>query len=68
MQLHIENTNEFNFLGLTINENLNWKSHIDKIEYKISKNMGILNKLKHFLPLNAKVLIYNSLILSHVNF
>ncbi len=22
---------EFNFLGLTINENLNWKSHIDKI-------------------------------------
>ncbi len=29
--------------------------------------MGILNKLKHILPLNAKVLIYNSLILSHVN-
>ncbi len=30
--------------------------------------MGILNKLKHFLPLNANVLIYNSLILSHVNY
>ncbi len=30
--------------------------------------MGILNKLKYFLPLNAKVLIYNSLILSHLNF
>ncbi len=34
MQFHIENTNvgrvyEFNFLGLTINENLNWKNHID---------------------------------------
>ncbi len=34
IQLHIENTNvdrvyEFNFLGLTINESLNWKSHID---------------------------------------
>ncbi len=73
MQLNIENTNvcrvyEFNFLGLTINENLNWKSHIDKIANKISKSMGILNKLKHFLPLNAKMLIYNSLILSHINF
>ncbi len=72
MQLHIENTNidkvyEFNFLGLTINENLNWKSHIDKIANKISKSMGILNKLKQILPLNAKVLIYNSLILSHAN-
>ncbi len=30
--------------------------------------MGILNKLKYFLSLNAKVLIYNSLILSHLNF
>jgi hypothetical protein len=30
--------------------------------------MRILNKLKHFLPLTAKVLIYNSLILSHLNY
>ncbi len=29
--------------------------------------MVILNKLKHFLPLNTKVLICNSLILSHLN-
>lgn len=64
----IDRVYEFNFLGLTINENLNWKSHTDKIANKISKCMGILNKLKHFLPLNAKVLIYNSLILSHLNF
>ncbi len=30
--------------------------------------MDILNKLKYFLNLNVKVLIYNSLILSHLNF
>ncbi len=41
---------------------------INKIASKISKSMGIYNKLKHFLPLNAKVLIYNPLILSHLNF
>ncbi len=34
VQLHIQNTNvsrvyEFNFLGLAINENLNWKSNIN---------------------------------------
>ncbi len=29
--------------------------------------MGILNKLILFIPLNGKVLIYNSWILSHVN-
>ncbi len=30
--------------------------------------MGILNELKHFLPLKIKILIYNSLILSNLNF
>ncbi len=57
-----------NFLGLTINEHLNWKSHIDKLANKISKTMGVLNKLKHFVPLIARVIIYNLLILSHLNY
>ncbi len=73
LQLNIENmiierVYEFNFLGLTINEKLNWKSYVDKIANKISKSMGILNKLKHFLPVNAKLLIYSALISSYLKF
>ncbi len=64
----IEKVSEFNFLGVTINENLNWKCHIDKISNKISRNIGILNKLKHFLPMQTKMLLYNSLILSQINY
>ena len=64
----IQRVYEFSFLGLTINENLNWKGHIEKIANKISKSMGILNRLKYFLPQSAKIQIYNSLILSHLNF
>ncbi len=29
--------------------------------------MGILNRLKHFLPIQTKILIYNYLVLSHLN-
>ncbi len=73
LQLKIDNiiidrVKEFIFLGLTLTEHLNWKSHIDKIANKISRNMGILNKLKHVLPLCVKLHICNSLILSHLNF
>ncbi len=64
----IERVYKLNFLGLTLNENLNWKNHINKISNKISKTIGILNKLKHFLPLKTEILYYNSLILSHLNF
>ncbi len=43
----IERVQDFNFVGITLNENLNWKSVINKISNTISKSMGILNKLKY---------------------
>ncbi len=64
----IDKVKEFNCLGLTLDDNVNWKSHINIISNKISKNMGMLNKLKYVLPIHAKRVIYNSLILSHVNY
>ena len=73
LQLHIEGTTiervfEFNFLGITLDDKLRWNKHIDKISNKISRNVGILNSMKHFLPIPTKTLIYNSLILSHINY
>ncbi len=65
---NIEQLSEFNFLGLTLDENLNWKNYINTISYKISKTLGILNKLKHFIPIKVKLILYNSLVLSHLNF
>ena len=37
------------FLGITINNKLNWNSHINKVTNKISKTGGILNKLRSFV-------------------
>ena len=37
-------------LGITINENLSWKNHIDEVATKISKNIGIMNRSKNNLP------------------
>ncbi len=64
----IEKVSEFDFLGLTLNQHLNWKCHIDKISNKISRSIGILNKQKHFIPLQSRLHIYSSLILSYINF
>ena len=35
---------------------------------KLSKTIGILNTLKHVLPINIMRTIYNSLILCHLNY
>ena len=65
---YIERVDEFNFLGLTLDTNLNWRKHTEKISNKCSKTIGILNRLKYVLPLDIKVLLYNTLILSHINY
>ena len=38
------------FLGVIIDENLTWKNHINCISKTISRNIGVINKLKHFIP------------------
>ena len=53
---------------MTIDKHLNWKPHIEKISSKISRALGIINKLKHYLPLNIKQTMYNTMILPHINY
>ena len=64
----IENVNEFNFLGLTLDCNLNFKPHTKIIAAKISRVIGVLHKLKYIFPAYLLCMIYNSLILPHLNY
>ena len=65
---YIDRVDEFNFLGISYNEQLNWQNHIKKISNRCSRIIGILNKLKRLLPLNIKIMLYNTLILSYLNY
>ena len=64
----IQRVSEFNFLGLTLDESLNWNAHVNKISNKISKVIGIMNKQKRFLPTRILKLMYDSFILPHINY
>ena len=64
---HIECVRQFVFLGITIHETLNWDRYIDKIANKISRTLGVMNKLKHFLPKYTLKIMYSSLIAPHFN-
>ena len=64
----LSRVNNFNFLGLIIDNQLNWKQHVQHVANKISRTAGILSKLKYTLPSNILLMIYNSLICSHLNY
>ena len=47
---------------------MKWKSHVNHIISMISKNIGIMGKLRDCLPQNILLLLYNTLVLPHLNY
>ena len=47
--IKIDTVNKITFLGLIINNTLNWSAHINYMCSKISKNIGIMKKVKNKL-------------------
>ena len=64
----IEQVSEFDFLGLRLDECMTWNSHVQKISRKLSQVNGVLSRLKRFLPREILKMIYNALMLPHLNF
>ena len=54
------------YLGILIDSNLNFRFHLEEIENKLSKSLGILCKLKPILPQNALLKLYYSMVHSHL--
>lgn len=64
----IEESDSIKYLGMLFCSNLQWDRHIDLIKAKISSAIGILYKFKHKFDLKTKMLIYESLIHSHLSY
>ena len=62
----VEQVTNFNFLGITMDQNITWSDHISKISIKVARVIGILNKLKHIFPHKIMRTKYNSLIHPHL--
>ncbi len=54
------------FLGVIIDKHINWKPHISKVIGTISKTVGIISKLKWYVPGYILQCIYNTIILPHL--
>ena len=56
------------FLGVTLDENLTFKDHVNKVTSKISKSVGVMRRLHCQLPANVMVKLYYSLVYSHLTY
>jgi len=54
------------YLGISADSSLNFHNHLEIVEKKLSRCVGIINKLKFALPQKALLKIYYSLIQPHL--
>ena len=64
----IVRANTVKYLGVFIDEDLKWKTHIAKLQTTLSRNIGMMNRLKYLLGTKHLLLLYHSLFQSHVNY
>jgi hypothetical protein len=57
-----------NFLGVKFDENLQWCSHINSIEKKISKNIAMMFRAKPFLNVSSLKKLYFAFIHSYLSY
>ena len=64
----IHRKTEARFLGVIVDEKLNWTRHIMSLKSKMSKYVGIMYKIKNLLPSQIRLQIFHSFVQAHINF
>ena len=66
--ISLEKKDNVKYLGVLIDSNLTWKQHILFISSKISKSLGMISRLRHFVPTDTLLSIYRSLIQPYITY
>ena len=64
----IEQKDHVKYLGVLMDEHLNWKKQIANVTKKISRGIGILAKLRSYLDPKLLKNIYYSIVYSHLSY
>ena len=66
--IKIKQVTNLKMLGIIIDDKLDWKSQINYVSTKLSRAIGIINKVKFKLNLKSLVFVYNSFFYSHLTY
>ena len=59
---NLEQVESFSLRGLTIDSNLNFNHHVENLCIKLAQRIGILRKIRSYLPIKERILFYESTI------
>lgn len=56
------------YLGIMIDDKFRWDSHIRNVENSVSRNIGLIARIRCFLKPEHLFMLYNSLVLPHLSY
>ena len=56
------------YLGMILDDQLTWEKHITEVNKKIVKYTGIFSKVRHLIPEECRLTLYNSFVFSRLNY
>ena len=56
------------YLGIVIDDQLSFKSHINEVSLKLCRANGMLAKIRHYVNLETLINIYHTIFASHLRY
>ena len=66
--VQIKSVKEVKFLGMWLDDYLNWCTHVQKLILKITRNLNLLKYSQNMMPRETKKLVYHAHIGSHLQY
>jgi hypothetical protein len=67
-EVMVNESTEAEFLGITFNKKLNWKSHMSQLESELKKRIGILKRLTWHLPKDTVVTMVEPIFMAKLRY
>ena len=62
----IKPSNQVKYLGVILQEDLHWNKYLSNLGKKLSRSIGLLSKIRHYVPKHLLRAIYFSIFNSHL--
>lgn len=66
--VYVEKVDSFKYLGVTFDSKMSWANHVDRICKTVSKRIGVIRKVKFYLPPCTLKLLATSLVMPHFDY
>ena len=60
---NIENVENFQYLGIKLTSDFTWSDQVEYVIFKVNQRLGLLRRIKHLLPIQARLLFSNTVVL-----